>query len=192
MTISSTYYQPLKDILDFVGALALIILTFPLQLGIGLILFVKNRRVLFIHRRPGLHSNLFPLIKFRTMNDSEVIGFFESFLRKTSLDELPQLYNIMIGQMSFIGPRPLLEEYLGAYSSEQLKRHSVKPGITGWAQVNGRNQLNLDEKVDYDLEYVNSISLRMDLKILRLTFIQVLKWGEADLHAVQHKKAQHA
>lgn len=167
-----------------VGCLALLV-TAPLALAIGLtVAVVDGRPILFRQRRPGLHANLFELLKFRTMrvtegrgaeNDSERLTRLGRILRRTSLDELPELWNVVRGEMSLVGPRPLLSEYLPLYSEEQNRRHSVRPGITGWAQVRGRNLLSWEEKFAHDLWYVDNHSLTVDLKILFMTLFQVIR-----------------
>ena len=154
----------------------------PLILFIWVLLTIYNRgKAVFIQSRPGKDERLFNLYKFKTLSDpdpkyktdTERITVFGNFLRKTSLDELPQLINVLKGEMSLIGPRPLLVEYLPLYSDEQRKRHSVLPGITGWAQINGRNSLDWDEKFRFDLFYVENISLFLDFKILLLSFSSI-------------------
>jgi lipopolysaccharide/colanic/teichoic acid biosynthesis glycosyltransferase len=140
---------------------------------------------LFAQKRPGLHGKIFTIYKFRTMSDErdekgelmsdEVrLGKIGKIMRSLSLDELPQLWNVLRGEMSFIGPRPLLPEYLPLYSPKQARRHAVKPGITGWAQVNGRNSISWEEKFVYDGEYVDKISFGMDMKIVLLTIKKIL------------------
>lgn len=142
--------------------------------------------IFFVQERPGKDGKLFNLIKFRSMSDerdetgillddSMRLTKFGSFLRSTSLDELPEIINILRGEMSFVGPRPLLVEYLALYSEEQAKRHSVRPGITGWAQINGRNSLSWEEKFDLDIWYVQNLRLSLDIKILFVTIFKVLK-----------------
>lgn len=142
--------------------------------------------ILFKQERPGIHGKPFYLYKFRTMTneenaegdllpDSSRLTSFGKFLRKYSLDELPQLINVVRGELSLVGPRPLLMEYLPLYSAEQAKRHDVKPGITGWAQVNGRNSISWDEKFDLDIWYVENWSFLLDLKILYMTFAKVIR-----------------
>jgi lipopolysaccharide/colanic/teichoic acid biosynthesis glycosyltransferase len=176
----------LKRVFDFVvSALALFFLL-PLLLVIGL-LIAKNlgRPVFFWQTRPGQHGAAFKMIKFRTMRnavnasgtllpDAERMTPFGNFLRSYSLDELPELWNVLNGDMSLVGPRPLLTEYLPLYSPEQFRRHEVRPGITGWAQVNGRNALSWEEKFKLDVWYVDNQSFRLDLKIIFLTFKRVL------------------
>jgi undecaprenyl phosphate N,N'-diacetylbacillosamine 1-phosphate transferase len=140
--------------------------------------------VLFTQDRPGFHEKIFKIFKFRTMKtqkngenlpDHQRMTKIGSFMRKTSLDELPQLFNVIKGELSLVGPRPLLVEYLPLYNNKQKKRHLVKPGITGWAQVNGRNAISWEQKFDYDVWYVENWSLALDLKILALTFFKVIK-----------------
>ena len=150
-------------------------------------LYVVNRgKIWFRQQRPGKDGAIFTMIKFRTMTDErdlhgnllpdkDRLTPVGKFIRKTSLDELPQLFNVLAGDMSFVGPRPLLVEYLALYNPEQLRRHQVKPGITGWAQVNGRNTVQWPQRFAYDVWYVDHISLGLDLKILLLTVLKVLK-----------------
>jgi sugar transferase EpsL len=163
-----------------------IVLT-PLMLVIGLFICATMGRPLFFrHPRPGINGQPFMLYKFRTMTnerdesgkllpDKKRLTRLGKLLRATSLDELPELFNVMVGDMSLVGPRPLLMSYLGRYTDEQAKRHAVKPGLTGWAQVNGRNAITWDEKFRLDVWYVNHHSIRLDLKILGLTIKKVLK-----------------
>jgi len=177
----------LKRLLDFFGALFLIILLSPLMATIAiLIAFTLGRPVIFKQIRPGLHGRPFYLYKFRTMTDcrdkngqllpdEDRLTPFGKWLRKYSLDELPQLFNVIKGDLSFVGPRPLLMEYLPLYTPEQALRHVVKPGITGWAQVNGRNAISWEEKFALDLWYVENQSIWLDLKILFLTIIKVVR-----------------
>jgi len=140
----------------------------------------------FVQKRPGKGGNLFKVIKFKTMNenkdlngnllpDAERLTVVGKFIRKTSLDELPQLINVLKGDMSLVGPRPLLIQYLSLYNKEQARRHEVKPGITGWAQVNGRNAISWQQKFEYDVWYVDNMSFALDMKILFLTFKKVFK-----------------
>jgi len=175
-----------KRLFDFISAAAGLIILSPLFLFLTLLIyFINNRNPFFHQRRPGLDGKIFTIIKFRTMmdlydpngillSDTERLTRLGKFLRKTSLDELPQLWNVLIGEMSLVGPRPLLQEYLSFYNKEQSKRHTVKPGITGWAQINGRNTISWEEKFAYDLWYVNKISFRLDLIILFLTLKMTL------------------
>jgi lipopolysaccharide/colanic/teichoic acid biosynthesis glycosyltransferase len=166
-------------------SLALIVLA-PLMLALaGLVLLKLGRPVLFAQRRPGLHGRPFTLYKFRTMRNADSRGEplpdelrltnFGRFLRRTSLDELPELFNVLTGDMSLVGPRPLLMEYLPLYTARQARRHEVRPGITGWAQVNGRNAISWDQKFEYDTWYVDNHSFLMDLRILAMTVVQVFR-----------------
>jgi len=176
----------LKRIFDLTFSLLLLFFLLPMMIFIALLIFFKiGRPVLFIQERPGLHGKAFKLIKFRTMSltseektdnsDENRLYPFGRFLRSTSLDELPELWNIIKGEMSLVGPRPLLMEYLPLYNSRQLKRHSVRPGLTGWAQINGRNSLSWQHRFELDLWYVKNQNFFLDLKILCTTFIQVIK-----------------
>lgn len=180
-------YKYIKRSLDLITALFLVIILSPLML-IAAILIAVNRDgpILFKQERPGKDGKIFTVYKFRTMstmlrdkNGNELSDFdrmtkIGNILRKTSVDELPQLFNIIKGEMSFIGPRPLLKEYLELYSPEQMRRHDVLPGISGWAQVNGRNTLTWDEKFAYDVYYVDHYSFKMDLKIFIKTIENVV------------------
>ena len=180
-------YKNIKNIIDRIFAFILIVLFTPIFLFIGLIIFMDiGKPIFFFQRRPGYKNKIFKVFKFRTMKntlnsrgdllqDSERITKVGNILRNYSLDELPQLFNILIGDMSFIGPRPLLEEYLPLYNKEQAKRHNVKPGLTCLSQINGRNSINWDKKFQFDILYVNNYSFFMDLKILFITFWKVLK-----------------
>lgn len=176
----------MKRLFDFTAALlGLIALALPLLV---LCLFIRRKLgspVLFRQIRPGLHGQPFEMVKFRTMTDArgldgallpdaERLTPFGRFLRSTSLDELPELWNVLKGDMSLVGPRPLLMEYLPLYSPEQARRHAVRPGVTGWAQVNGRNAISWDEKFALDVWYVDHQSLWLDIKILWLTVKKVL------------------
>ena len=178
------YRFVVKKYLDiFVSFIALIVVL-PLLILIGFLnLFLNGRPILFKQVRPGYKGKLFTLIKFRTMdletkefkNDQKRLNNFGRFLRKTSLDELPSLFNVLKGDLSFVGPRPLLKKYLGLYSAYQAKRHDVFPGLSGLAQIKGRNLLDWEKKLDYDVRYVKNQSLILDLKIIILTFIIILK-----------------
>lgn len=175
----------IKRLIDLFSAMAALALLLPLLAVICLLIRWRlGSPVFFKQLRPGLHGMPFQMIKFRTMRDScDMHGFplpdearltrFGRFLRATSLDELPELWNALKGDMSLVGPRPLLMEYLPLYTPEQARRHEVKPGITGWAQVNGRNAISWEEKFSLDVWYVDHQSLRLDLKILWLTLISV-------------------
>ncbi len=173
--------------MDFFVSLLLLIVAFPLLVLVTLFLcFTNNGKPFFFQLRPGKNGEIFTIIKFKTMNDKKdeagnllldasrltVLG---QLVRKTSLDELPQLINVLKGEMSLIGPRPLLPEYLAIYSENQKKRHNVKPGITGWGQVNGRNSINWSQKFEYDLWYVDHLNFLLDLKIIFLTVSKVFK-----------------
>lgn len=175
-----------KRIIDIVLSLCASILLAPLLLIIGVLVYFKlGSPILFTQERPGKDEELFKLYKFRTMTDgtdedgkllpdSVRLTKFGKFLRSTSLDELPELWNILIGDMSIVGPRPLLVEYLPLYNEQQKRRHEVRPGLTGYAQVNGRNALSWQEKFNYDVEYVDKMNLLLDTKIVFKTAKQVL------------------
>ena len=180
-------YRYFKTVFDRLMAFFIMILFFPLVLLVSFILFLQNSGSPFFSQiRPGKHGKLFIIYKLKTMRDtrsdsSELLTDNQrttpigSVIRKLSLDELPQLWNILKGDMSFVGPRPLLLEYLPLYSKEQEKRHEVKPGITGWAQVNGRNTISWKQKFDYDLWYIKHQSFILDIKILGMTLTKVFK-----------------
>jgi|PlaIllAssembly_1097288.scaffolds.fasta_scaffold499175_1 lipopolysaccharide/colanic/teichoic acid biosynthesis glycosyltransferase len=176
----------LKRALDFVVSAAAIVLFFPLLVVLSLAVFCAlGMPVFFVQERPGQGGKIFLLIKFRTMRDAagangkplvdaERLTLLGRWMRKLSLDELPELFNVLKGDMSLVGPRPLLPQYIDRYTPEQARRHEVKPGITGWAQVNGRNTITWEEKFDLDVWYVNNQSLVLDLKILAMTVWKVL------------------
>lgn len=173
--------------LDFLAALIGLFLLSPILVFITVgLYFANNGKPFFFQLRPGKNDKLFKIIKFKTMNekrdeagillpDAERLTSIGQFVRKTSLDEIPQLLNVLKGDMSLIGPRPLLPQYLPLYSEEQKKRHQVKPGITGWAQVNGRNSISWEQKFEYDVWYVDNISFLVDLKIFFMTLFKVIK-----------------
>ena len=173
--------------MDFMVAIIILLILSPILLLLIAVLSIVNRgNPFFKQGRPGFDEKPFHVIKFRTMNnqrnvqgellsDEERLTSVGKFVRKTSLDELPQLLNVLRGDMSLVGPRPLLVEYLSLYSPIQRRRHNVKPGITGWAQVNGRNSISWKAKFDYDIWYVNNVSFWVDLKILLITIGKVLK-----------------
>lgn len=183
---SIVYTKIIKPLSDRVGALLLLILFSPfIMMTAFLILFSMGRPIFFTQQRPGHHRKNFTIYKFRTMTDdkdesgkllpdTKRLKGVGKLIRSLSLDELPQLINVLCGEMSFIGPRPLLIEYLDLYSPEQAMRHNVKPGISGWAQVNGRNAISWKKKFEYDLWYVNHLSFFLDMKILWMTVKNVL------------------
>ena len=180
------YKSFLKRVLDFLISLVALVLLSPIFFIVAILLFYANQgKPFFFQIRPGKDSKLFKIIKFKTMNDkkntfgdllsdAERLSKVGLFIRKTSLDEIPQLINVLKGDMSLIGPRPLLVEYLPLYSAEQQKRHNVRPGITGWAQVNGRNAITWENKFKLDVWYVNHLNFWLDLKILWLTVKKVV------------------
>lgn len=206
------YRNFLKNIIDFILSLVAFILLFPVFLVVTILLYFANQgNPFFLQPRPGKDRKIFKVIKYKTMNDKkDAFGKFlpddirltqiGRFVRKTSLDEIPQLLNVLKGDMSLIGPRPLLVEYLPLYDQKQQRRHEVKPGITGWAQVNGRNAISWDQKFQYDVWYVENMSFFLDAKIIGLTIIKVLKsegisaTGHATMPTfieyVQHRKNQ--
>jgi len=177
----------IKRLFDIILALILILLFSPLYIIVSLLIFIKmGSPILFRQKRPSLHEKIFGIYKFRTMTnekdehgellpDAQRLVSIGKFIRSTSLDELPQIFNVLKGDMSFVGPRPLLIEYLPLYNEKQKKRHDVKPGITGWAQVNGRNAISWEQKFEYDVWYVENKSFWLDMKILWLTFLKVVK-----------------
>ncbi|WP_343486609.1 sugar transferase [Allomuricauda sp. d1] len=182
-----SYKNHIKVILDFLVAFLLVSLFSPILIisTIGLY-FINDGHPFFFQLRPGRNEKVFSIIKFKTMTDkrdaqgrllpdSERLTPLGRLVRKSSLDELPQLFNVLKGDMSIVGPRPLLPEYLPLYAKNQARRHEVRPGITGWAQVNGRNSISWPQKFAYDVEYVDKLSFLFDMKILWLTFIKVLK-----------------
>jgi lipopolysaccharide/colanic/teichoic acid biosynthesis glycosyltransferase len=179
-------YCIFKRLLDLIFSILSLIVFSPVFLCCIILLFLTQGTVFFKQIRPGKHGKLFTIYKLKTMRDTRLdsgdllpdkqrttpIG---SIIRKLSLDELPQLWNVLKGDMSFVGPRPLLPEYLPLYSKEQEKRHEVKPGITGWAQVNGRNTISWKQKFDYDLWYIQHQSFILDIRILGMTLTKVFK-----------------
>lgn len=188
--------QRIKRVLDFIIALIGLIVASPILLVVALLVRLKlGSPILFRQQRVGLDGEIFEMVKFRTMKDAtdsqgnplpdeERLTSFGNFLRKSSLDELPELLNVLKGDMSLVGPRPLLVEYLPLYSKEQMKRHHVRPGITGYAQVNGRNNISWSKKFELDVYYVKHYSLGLDLKILWQTVAKVL--GQADISQEGH------
>lgn len=186
----------MKRLIDLVLSLMCLVMFGPLLFLLAIMIRIKlGSPVLFKQQRPGLHGEIFTMMKFRTMRDAldkkgeplpdeERMTQFGSFLRKTSLDELPGLFNVLQGDMSLVGPRPLLVEYLPLYNEEQQKRHDVRPGITGWAQVNGRNAISWEKKFELDVWYVKHQSIWLDMKILFLTVWKVIK--KSDVSAEGH------
>lgn len=180
------YRRFFKRFFDFCSAIIALILLLPVALIVFIILAVSNRGTPFFSQvRPGRNGNLFRIHKFKTMNDKkdtqgqllpheQRVTKTGTLIRKLSLDEIPQLWNVIKGDMSIIGPRPLLEQYLPLYSKEQQQRHDVRPGITGWAQVNGRNAISWKQKFEYDVWYVRNMSFALDLKIIMKTIQKVL------------------
>lgn len=181
------YRKYMKRFCDVVGAAILLILLAPLLIFVGLLVGIKlGSPIIYVQQRPGLNEKIFVLYKFRTMReaknlngedlpDEARLSNFGRKLRSTSIDELPELINILRGDMSFVGPRPLLVEYLPLYSEAHSKRHCVRPGLTGYAQVNGRNTLSWAEKFDLDIEYVSKYNLLLDIKILLMTISSVIR-----------------
>lgn len=180
-------YRVVKRVFDIIASCILLVLFSPVMaLTACLIYLTMGSPVLFRQQRPGLYGQPFTLVKFRTMTDARDktgnllpdemrLTRLGAFLRSTSLDELPELFNVLKGEMSLVGPRPLKMEYLSLYTPRQARRHEVLPGITGWAQVNGRNSLSWEEKFELDVWYVDNQSFWLDLKILFLTVVKVLK-----------------
>lgn len=178
------FVKPFFDILS--AAIGLVVLS-PLLIVITVLLTLANNgKPFFFQLRPGKNGKIFKIVKFKTMNDkkdndgkllpdAERLTKIGAFVRKTSLDEIPQLINVVLGDMSVVGPRPLLTNYMHLYNEFQNRRHEVKPGITGWAQVNGRNAISWDQKFAYDVWYVDNISFTLDVKILLKTIIKVIK-----------------
>ncbi|HHQ3856756.1 TPA: undecaprenyl phosphate N,N'-diacetylbacillosamine 1-phosphate transferase [Campylobacter jejuni] len=180
------YEKVFKRIFDFILALVLLVLFSPVILITALLLKITQGSVIFTQNRPGLDEKIFKIYKFKTMSDErdekgELLSdelrlkAFGKIVRSLSLDELLQLFNVLKGDMSFVGPRPLLVEYLPLYNKEQKLRHKVRPGITGWAQANGRNAISWQKKFELDVYYVKNISFLLDLKIMFLTALKVLK-----------------
>ena len=177
----------IKRLFDLTIALSSVILLTPIFVLIGFFVRIRiGSPVLFRQRRPGLHGKPFTIYKFRTMTDkrdedgnllpdSDRLTKLGRFLRKTSMDELPELFNVIKGDMSIVGPRPLLMQYLDRYTPEQARRHEVKPGITGWAQVNGRNAISWEDKFKLDVWYVDNWSIWLDVKIIAMTIWKILK-----------------
>jgi undecaprenyl phosphate N,N'-diacetylbacillosamine 1-phosphate transferase len=185
--VSGVYVSIVKPFFDRATAFVVLIVASPLLvLSIILLWFANKGNIWFLQERPGKDGKIFRVFKFKTMTDErdaegnllpddKRLTAIGKFVRKTSLDELPQMINVLKGDMSIVGPRPLLVEYLPLYNEQQRRRHEVKPGITGWAQVNGRNTLDWPERFAYDVWYVDNISFALDIKILFLTIVKVFK-----------------
>ena len=185
--LTKSKYIFIKTIIDFFVALILLLIISPILFLIAFLVFIKfGNPILFIQERPGYNNKTFRIYKFRTMHnykDSKGnlmpeklrINNFGNWLRRSSLDELPEIINVIKGDMSFVGPRPLLVEYIKYYNHQEIKRHNTKPGITGLAQINGRNSISWKEKFKYDIFYTENLSFILDLKILIVTVFKVLK-----------------
>lgn len=184
--MKTVYSKYIKRALDFIISLLALTVLSPLLLVLTLVGAVKMRgNPFFVQERPGRNGRVFRLIKFRSMTnkkkngellpDEERLTGYGRFLRRTSLDELPELLNILVGHMSIVGPRPLLVKYLPLYNEHQARRHEVRPGLTGWAQVNGRNSITWEQKFDYDVWYVDHLSFALDFRIVMMTVRSVLK-----------------
>lgn len=181
------YRDLFKPVIDFAVAFIAFVILSPVFLLVAIVLFIQNNgKPFFFQPRPGKNGKIFKVIKFKTMTDkkgpdgellpdAERVTSVGNFVRKSSLDEIPQLLNVVLGDMSLVGPRPLLIEYLPLYNEVQKRRHEVSPGITGWAQVNGRNAISWEQKFEYDVWYVKNISLALDIKILCKTVAKVFK-----------------
>ena len=181
------YKNYIKQLLDFIITLLVVILISPFLLVISFFLIIQNKGTPFFYQvRPGQHQEAFKIIKFKTMTDekdasgnllpdNDRMTKLGKIIRSFSIDELPQLFNVIKGDMSLVGPRPLLFKYIPLFSETQLRRHEVRPGITGWAQVNGRNSISWTRKFELDVEYVEKVSFAFDVKILWLTVMKVIK-----------------
>lgn len=181
------YKHFLKRIFDFFVALIALLLLSPVFIVVTIALYFANQgKPFFFQKRPGKNERIFSIIKFKSMNDKKDAGGnllpdierltpVGAFVRKTSLDEIPQLINVLMGDMSLIGPRPLLIDYLPLYNPTQKRRHEVRPGITGWAQVNGRNAISWQQKFEYDVWYVDRVSFILDCKVIWKTILKVVK-----------------
>lgn len=191
------YQNFVKRFFDFLFSLLALTVLFPFLLIITILLSICNQGAgaFFFQKRPGLNEKVFRIIKFKTMTDEKDkegillpdekrITKVGKFVRSTSIDELPQLINVLKGDMSFIGPRPLFVKYLPYYTKEESLRHTVRPGISGWAQVNGRNSIGWDQKLAYDVEYVKNLSLLMDIKVLMKTIQNVISRKDVVLQAI--------
>lgn len=195
------YKNFLKRVFDFIIVLCVLLVIWPFLLIVTILLFIFNEGAgaFFLQERPGYKSKPFKIIKFKTMNekkgpdgkllpDVQRITKFGSFVRNMSIDELPQLINVLKGDMAIIGPRPLLMQYLPLYSKEQARRHDVRPGITGWAQCHGRNNLSWTKKFELDVWYVDHVSFKTDVEIVWTTAMKVLKRADIDNENVEEKK----
>lgn len=201
-TSQKAYIYCFKRPVGFIGALMAIIITSPIIIDTIILLFFANKNgfkgIFFTQPRPGKNEKIFKAIKFKTMTDerdangellpdADRLTKIGKFIRSTSIDELPQLFNILKDDMAFIGPRPLLVQYLPLYSEEQHHRHDVTPGMSGWAQVNGRNNISWTKKFEYDIYYVQHIGLKMDLKIFFMTIKKV--FGREDINTTTGQSA---
>ena len=195
------YKNFLKRVLDFIIVLCVLLVIWPFLLIVTILLLIFNEGAgaFFLQERPGYKGKPFKIIKFKTMNekkgpdgkllpDVQRITKFGSFVRNMSIDELPQLINVLKGDMAIIGPRPLLMQYLPLYSKEQARRHDVRPGITGWAQCHGRNNLSWTKKFELDVWYVDHVSFKTDVEIVWTTAMKVLKHADIDNETVEEKK----
>ena len=195
------YKNCLKRVFDFIIVLCVLLVIWPFLLIVTILLLIFNEGAgaFFLQERPGYKGKPFKIIKFKTMNekkgpdgnllpDVQRITKFGSFVRKMSIDELPQLINVLKGDMAIIGPRPLLMQYLPLYSKEQARRHDVRPGITGWAQCHGRNNLSWTKKFELDVWYVDHVSFKTDVEIVWTTAMKVLKRADIDNESVEDKK----
>ena len=195
------YKNFLKRVLDFIIVLCVLLVIWPFLLIVTILLLIFNEGAgaFFLQERPGYKGKPFKIIKFKTMNekkgpdgkllpDVQRITKFGSFVRNMSIDELPQLINVLKGDMAIIGPRPLLMQYLPLYSKEQARRHDVRPGITGWAQCHGRNNLSWTKKFELDVWYVDHVSFKTDAEIVWTTAMKVLKHADIDNETVEEKK----
>ena len=194
------YERYIKRIIDFVIVFCVLLVIWPFLLVIIVLLLVFNEGAgaFFTQERPGYKGKIFKIIKFKTMNerrgadgnllpDVQRITKFGRIVRKLSLDELPQLFNVLKGDMAIIGPRPLLTQYLSLYSKEQLRRHDVRPGITGWAQCNGRNNISWTKKFELDVWYVDHLSFKLDCRIVLIIIMKVLKRADIDNETISEK-----
>ena len=194
------YERYIKRIIDFVIVFCVLLVIWPFLLVIIVLLLVFNEGAgaFFTQERPGYKGKIFKIIKFKTMNerrgadgnllpDVQRITKFGRIVRKLSLDELPQLFNVLKGDMAIIGPRPLLTQYLSLYSKEQLRRHDVRPGITGWAQCKGRNNISWTKKFELDVWYVDHLSFKLDCRIVLITIMKVLKRADIDNETISEK-----